>query len=154
MDLTAVVALIAVFGSFSFLVWVVTDGIRRRRQLQVAADFHGKLLEKMQSPRELSDFLESPGGARFIDSIAMERTHPAHRILRATQVGIVLGAAGIGCRLVGAQALVAREAAEGFVVLGILLMSVGVGYLISAGVSYGLSRTLGLFGADPAPEAR
>lgn len=31
MDLTSMVAIISVFGSFSFLVWVVTDTLRRRR---------------------------------------------------------------------------------------------------------------------------
>jgi hypothetical protein len=153
MDLTSMVAIISVFGSFSFLVWVVTDTLRRRRQLQVAADFHTKLLDKMQSSRELSEFLDSPGGARFIDSVAMERSHPAHRILRAVQVGIVLLAAGIGCRLVGGQAVLHPEAVEGFTVLGILLMSVGIGYLFSAGISYGLSRSFGLFD-EPSREAR
>lgn len=153
MDLTAIVAIVAVFGSFSFLAWVVTDAIRRRRQLQVAADFHSKLLDKMQSPRELSDFLDSPGGSRFIHSISMERSHPAHRVLRATQVGVVLVAAGIGCRLVAAQQVLHRDAVEGFTVLGILLLSIGIGYLFSAGLSYGLSRSFGLFN-DTSSEVR
>jgi len=153
MDLTSIVAIISVFGSFSFLAWVITDAIRRRRQLQVAADFHSKLLDKMQSPRELSEFLDSPGGSRFIDSVAMERSHPAHRILRAVQVGVVLLAAGIGCRLIGTQQLLHPEAIEGFTVLGIMLMSVGLGYLFSAGLSYGLSRSFGLFD-DSSREAR
>jgi hypothetical protein len=154
MDLTSVVALISVFGSLSFLVWVITDGVRRRRQLQVVSEFHNKLLERMHTPKELSEFLDSPGGAKFMDSIAMERTHPAHRIMRATQVGIVLGAAGIGCRLVGAQTLVDREASEGFLVLGIILLCVGLGYIVSAAVSYGLSRSLGLFEAETASSSR
>lgn len=154
MDLTSIVALISVFGSLSFLVWVITDGLRRRRQLQVVSEFHNKLLERMQTPKELSEFLDSAGGAKFMDSIAMERTHPAHRIIRATQVGVVLGAAGIGCRLIGAQNLIAPEASEGFMVLGIMLLSVGVGYLVSAAVSYGLSRSLGLFEAEAAGSPR
>lgn len=154
MDLTSIVALLSVFGSFSFLVWVVTDGIRRRRQLQVVSDFHNKLLERMQTPKELSEFLDSPGGSRFMDSIAMERSHPAHRIMRAAQVGVVLCAAGIGCRLIGAQTLIADKASEGFLVIGILLLSVGLGYLVSAGVSYGLSKSFGLFDTEAAGTAR
>lgn len=154
MDLTSVVAITSVFGTLSFLAWVITDGLRRRRQLQVVSEFHNKLVDKMQTSRELSDFLDSPGGSKFIDSIAMERSHPAHRIIRAAQVGVVVGAAGIGCRLIGAQNLIAPEAAEGFVVLGILLLSIGVGYLVSAAVSYGLSRSLGLFDAQAAGAAR
>lgn len=154
MDLVPVFGIIAVFGSLSFLVWVVIDGMRRRRQLQVVSEFHNKLLERMQTPRELSDFLDSPGGARFIDSIAMERSHPAHRIMRATQVGIVLIAAGIGCRLIGVQTLAMGEGAEGFAVLGIMLLSVGAGYLVSAAVSFVLSRSFGLFDAESHGAAR
>lgn len=154
MDLTAIVAISAVFGSGSFLVWVIVDGFRRRRQLQVVSEFHNKLLDRMQTPQELSSFLESPGGARFIDSIAMERTHPALRVLRATSVGIVLTAAGIGCRWVATRGFIVQDAAEGFAVIGILLISVGLGYLVSAAVSYVLSRSLGLLEQDTASALR
>ncbi len=48
--------------------------------------------------------------------------------------------------MVGWQStIVAREAAEGFVILGILLLSVGIGYLVSAAASFGLGRSLGVY---------
>jgi len=40
-----------------------------------------------------------------------------------------------------------REASEGFVVLGILLLSIGIGYLVSAGAAFGLGRSLGVYTA-------
>ena len=145
-DLAPVLAILSVFGSLSFLTWVIVDGLRRKQQLRVMADFHSKLLDRINSGKDLADFMDSPGGHKFIDSISTERTHPAQRILRAVQVGIVLCAAGIGCRVVGWQStIVAREAAEGFVVLGIMLLSVGIGYLVSAAASFGLGRTLGVY---------
>jgi hypothetical protein len=146
-DLTPVLAILTVFGSLSFLVWVVVDGLRRKQQLRVLSDFHNKLLDRINNGRELAEFMDSPGGARFVESISTERTHPAQRILRAVQIGIVLCAAGIGCRVIGVQSsIVAREAAEGFVVLGIMLLSVGIGYLVSAAASFGLGRALGVYG--------
>lgn len=153
MDLTAIVAILSVFGSVSFLVWVIVDGLRRKRQLQVVSEFHNKLIERMGNSRELSEFLETPGGTRFIESIAMERVHPGLRVLRAVQIGIVLCAAGIGCRVIGAQAALFRdtEALSGFIVLGILLLSVGIGYLVSAVASFVLSRSLGMYSSPAEP---
>lgn len=145
-DLTPVLGILSVFGCVSFMTWVVVDALRRKAQLRAMSDFHNKLLDRISNGKELADFMQSPGGTRFIESISTERTHPAQRVLRAVQVGIVLCAAGIGCRVVGWQTtIVAREAAEGFVVLGILLLSVGLGYLVSGAAAFGLGRSLGVY---------
>ena len=144
-DLTPVLIVATVFGAISFLAWVIVDGIRRKRELQVTSAFHDKLLDRMSNARELAEFMDSPGGSKFIDTISVERTHPGQRILRAVLVGIVLCSAGIGCRMVSwQQSLLDPEAVEGFMILGILLLSIGVGYLVSAVASFVLQRTLGL----------
>jgi hypothetical protein len=147
-DLTPVLGILSVFGSLSFLTWVIVDGLRRKAQLRVMSEFHNKLLDRINNGKELADFMDSPGGTKFIDSISTERTHPAQRVLRAVQIGVVLCAAGIGCRVVGWQTtIIEREAAEGFVVLGILLLSIGIGYLVSAAASFVLGRGLGVYTA-------
>jgi hypothetical protein len=146
-DLAPVLGILSVFGSLSFLTWVIVDGLRRKQQLRVMADFHSKLLDRISNGKELAEFMDSPGGVKFVDSISTERTHPAQRVLRAVQIGIVLCAAGMGCRVISWQAaLVERDATEGFAILGILLLSVGLGYLVSAGATFGLGRTLGVYG--------
>jgi hypothetical protein len=151
-DLAPVLGILSTFGSLSFLVWVVVDGLRRKQQLRVMADFHNKLLDRINNGKELSDFMDSPGGVKFIDSISTERTHPAQRILRAVQIGIVLCAAGMGCRVISFQSsLIERDATEGFAILGILLLSVGIGYLVSAAAAFGLGRALGVYGPASEP---
>ena len=76
-DITPVLAILTVFGSISFLVWVVVDGLRRKQQLRVMSEFHNKLLDRINNGKDLADFMDSPGGTKFIDSISTERTHPA-----------------------------------------------------------------------------
>lgn len=153
-DLTPVLAIFTVFGSLSFLTWVIVEGLRRKAQLRVMSEFHNKLLDRISNGKELADFMDSPGGTKFVESISTERTHPAERILRAVQIGIILCAAGIGCRVIGWQStLIERDAVEGFVILGILLLSVGIGYLVSAGAAFGLGRSLGVYSA-PGEAAR
>lgn len=154
-DLAPVLGILSVFGSLSFLTWVIVDGLRRKQQLRVLSDFHNKLLDRINNGKELAEFMDSPGGVRFVESISTERSHPAQRILRAVQIGIVLCAAGIGCRVIGWQSsILAREASEGFVVLGIMLLSIGIGYLVSAAASFGLGRALGVYNGTTAESAR
>ncbi|AMY12716.1 hypothetical protein LuPra_05998 [Luteitalea pratensis] len=153
-EMIPIIGILTVFGSVSFLTWVIVDALRRKAQLRVMSDFHNKLLDRINNGKELAEFMDSPGGTKFIDSISTERTHPAQRILRAVQVGIVLCAAGIGCRVVGWQStIIEREAAEGFVILGIMLLSIGIGYLVSAAASFGLGRSLGVY-STPGESAR
>lgn len=155
MDLTPVLIIGTIFGGTSLLAWVFVDALRRKRQLQVLGEFHGKLLDRVGNGRELAEFMDSPGGSKFLDSITVERTHPAHRVLRAVQVGIVLTAAGIGCRVASWQTgILASEGAEGFSILGILLISLGLGYLVSAAAAFVLSRSLGLYDAQGATPLR
>src|SRR6478735_10254592 len=132
-EIIPLVAILTVFGMVSFVTWVIVDALRRKQQLRVMSEFHNKLLDRINNGKELADFMDSPGGTKFVDSISTERVHPAQRVLRAVQIGIVLCAAGIGCRVVGWQStLLERDAAEGFVILGIMLLSIGIGYLVSA----------------------
>ena len=144
-DLVPVLIVGSVFGALSFFTWVIVDGLRRKQQLRVLADFHNKLLERISDGKELAEFMDSPGGLRLVDSISTERTHPAQRVLRAVQIGIVLCAAGIGCRVVGWQANLDPEGVQGFIILGILLLSVGIGYLVSAAAAFGLGQVLGVY---------
>jgi len=153
-EMIPVVAILTVFGMVSFVTWMIVDALRRKAQLRVMSEFHNKLLDRISNGKELADFMDSPGGTKFIESISTERVHPAHRILRAVQIGIVLCAAGIGCRVVGWQAtIIEREASEGFVILGIMLLSIGIGYLVSAAAAFGLGRSLGVYAA-PGESAR
>jgi hypothetical protein len=147
-EMIPVVAILTVFGMVSFVTWVIVDALRRKVQLRVMSEFHNKLLDRINNGKELAEFMDSPGGTKFIDSISTERVHPAQRILRAAQIGIVLCAAGIGCRVVGWQStLIEREAAEGFVILGIMLLSIGIGYLVAGAAAFVLGRSLGVYTA-------
>ncbi len=141
-------------GAFTMVGWVVhviVDGYRRRQRLNVFTDFHGKLMDRMGSAKELGDFLQSEGGQQFLETLTVEKDHPANRILRAVQTGLVLLCLGAG--LFGANSFAQWETDGGFMVVGMLFMTAGFGFLLSATASYVLSRRLGLFNASrPAVE--
>ena len=64
------------------------------------------------------------------------------RILWTVQAGVVLGTLGIGLEV--ASRRISYEAAQPLHVLGILGMALGLGLIISAIISFVISRRLGL----------
>jgi hypothetical protein len=137
------------FGMIAWIVFVVVDGNRRKERLRVFTDFHSKLIDRMGSSGEFAAFLQSDGGKRFLESLSVEKGHPANRIMAAVQTGLVLAALGIGFVLAGewgVNAIAIRNEWEvnGFRIAGIIFTSTGVGFLLSAAASYVLAKSLGV----------
>jgi hypothetical protein len=153
-----------VMGVSAFLgvfVWVVRSIIDHRRWLRlsrVQAEVHTKLLDRLTTNEDLLSYIQSPAGRRFLESapITMEQeprsmTAPVGRIIWSLQAGLVLAALGGGFWLV--QQNVSPEAAEGFFIIGVLAMSLGVGFIASAVLAYVASARLGLVPKPKSTEA-
>lgn len=144
-----------VMGISAFLgvfVWVVRTIIDHRRWLRlsrVQAEVHTKLLDRLTTNEDLLSYIQSPAGRRFLESapITMEQeprttTAPISRIIWSMQAGLVLAALGSGFWFV--QQKVSAEAAEGFFIIGVLALALGVGFTASAVMAYVVSTRLGL----------
>src|SRR5688572_25718655 len=124
-----------------FIFWVWINGRQKTRTIQAMSEFHNRLLEKIGSAKDFADFMQSDGGARFLDSMTLERTDPNQRILGSIQTGAVLLMLGLG--LLGC-AFLTEKGFEIWMFLGSISGSLGLGFLISSAVTYHLSRKLGL----------
>lgn len=147
----------AAFAGFTMalglLVWLtktLIDARRWNRVARVQTDVHMKLLDRFANNEELLTYIQSPAGARFLESApitldAPQRSvgAPLSRILWSLQGGIVILAAGLGLWLLGKRVSV-PDAAEPMQVLGILAIALGVGFVASAAISFVISRRLGL----------
>lgn len=145
------------FLSFAaFLAWIVRTVIDHRRWLRlskVQVDVHSKLLDRMSSHDDLLAYIQSPSGRRFLDSAPIEvdgQSRPTAaaltRVVWSVQAGVVLTAVGIGFWWLGRTVL--TDAAQGFAVISTLGLALGVGFIVSAGVSYLISTRHGLIGAE------
>lgn len=119
------------------------------RQTKVQIDVHTKILDRMQSNEDLLAYVQTPAGKTFLEfapnSPAPDTRVPSApfgRILWSVQAGVVLASLGIGFRY--AQGQVPEEIVPAFTVLGVIVMSLGLGAVISAIVAYLLSSRLGL----------
>ena len=129
-----------IFSTLGFIVWVLVTGWQRRQHIRVMTDFNNKLLDRMGSVKDFSDFLQTDGGAKFIDRVTAGGTRPEIRwtILRSLQTGLVLLALGVG--LIMLAWVLRSDFPYGenhvFSVTGTIALSLGIGFLLSAIAAY------------------
>lgn len=151
------------FSAFlGVLVWVIRSIIDHRRWLRLSrtqAEVHTKLLDRLTTNEDLLAYIQSPAGRRFLESapITMEQEPrvtgaPISRIIWSLQAGLVLAALGVGFWFVQSRNL-SPDAAEGFFIIGVMAMSLGVGFTASAVLAYVLSMRLGLLPRPKSGEA-
>jgi hypothetical protein len=146
---------------FGVLIWLVKTIIDHRRWSSVSktqADVHNKLLDRFTANEDLLAYIQTPAGKRFLESapIALDNgpravSAPVGRILWSVQVGLVLAAGGFGLQIVSGS--VEKNVAQPLLAMGILGISLGVGFVLSAVVSFILSRKLGLWESPAAPQS-
>lgn len=113
--------------------------------IQARQETTAKLIDGLLAREDLVSHLDTPAGRRIIDSLTQRpEPAPASRIIRSVQAGVVVTFLGLG--FVGLRLFVAVDASSrtGFSVVAVALTTIGAGLLVSAGVSYLLSRRLGL----------
>ncbi|MBZ5662459.1 MAG: hypothetical protein LAO08_18815 [Acidobacteriia bacterium] len=126
--LVGIMVPIALFAMIVAIAWL---GMRQRQaRLRIKAEFHKQLLDKFSSGKEFAEFLETKGSQRFLDELWSQRTDSKERFLR---FGIVLSMLGLA--LTGLSWM-----KKDLLILGVILLAVGAGYLISSLVSYRLAR--------------
>lgn len=137
-------------GLLTWLVRTFIDYRRWNRLSKVQTEVHSKILDRLTSPEDLRAYIESPAGARFLESSPIELDAaprrmgaPMSRILWSLQGGVVLFVMGIGFLVVSRHAT-DPEAITSISALGILGMALGAGFLLSAALAFFLTRRLGL----------
>lgn len=133
------------------VIWVLRYVLENRRwnkTFKVHEEVHSKLIEKFASGQELTAYMESEAGRRLLewtppafDTPSRGLSAAASRIVWSIQAGLILGLAGVGLLLIRDRM---PDAVEPLLVFGTLGLTIGAGFILSAFVSYGLSKQLGL----------
>lgn len=128
---------------------VFIDSRRWSRTFKLQSDVHGRLIDKFSTSQELAAYMQTEAGKRFLEAAPIP-LHSAEspripnavsRVLTPIQIGVVLVLLGIGFLLL-------RNAGTDYDapmhVLGILILMPGIGFIISAGITWFLARRMGL----------
>jgi len=147
-DLTGFIAGGMAIGMVVWLMRTFVDYKRWSRMARVQTEAHTKLLDRFTANEDLLRYIQSPAGAKFLESAPIPldsgpRTvgAPMGRILWSVQGGVVMIAGGIGLEIIATRA---TDSAQPLMALGALALSLGVGFVASAAISFVLSRRLGL----------
>jgi hypothetical protein len=153
------VAPLLAFACFlTTVVWLTKQFIENRRWgriFKLQSEVHGKLIDKFSSNRELAAYMGTEAGRRFLEAapipIDVERQqfvpNAVARVLTPLQIGIVLSLLGAGFFLLRHAS---PEMEIPMLVLGTVALMPGVGFILSAGVTWVLASRLGLMPENPA----
>jgi hypothetical protein len=134
-------------------VWLVRKAIEHRRWsrlTRIQTDVHNKLLDRFQSNEEVLRYIQTSAGRRFLEAAPIPLdaepraiSAPVSRVLWSLQAGVILGAAGLGLKAVSFS--VEKDVASALSALGVLAMAIGAGFIVSAALSYIVSRRMGIW---------
>ena len=116
------------FGLMGWVAYMAASMVRRKQK----NDMQKALLEKFSSAHDFAEFMQSPAGQKYVMGFADAVTSPRESILNSIRIGFVLMFAGVGC-LAGMAGWIAWR-------IGWVSFLGGIGFLVSAGVAYFLTR--------------
>jgi len=137
--------MISLFIAISFIVKSLIDGISRARVARAQSDLMSKMIERFGSSQELVAYLQSEAGRRFIETVPENRSRPHQRILNSMQGGAVLTVLGGG--IMAVQAFAHGNGRDVAMAAGLIVITLGVGLLVSALAAWYMSRSWGLLNA-------
>jgi len=153
--------MIMFLGFLGAVIWLTSVLLANRRWqkiLKLQTDVHTKLIDRFGTSEELIQYMESESGRRFLEAapipvnIEGDQKVPSvvGRVLMPLQIGSVMS-------LLGAGLLVARHSftygLQSILLLaGIVLLMPGLGFLLSAGITWLLAGRLGLMPQDAGRE--
>ena len=151
-----VIVPIAAFAAFACflgaLLWMIRVFLENRRWARIfklQSEVHGRLIDKFSSNQELALYMGTEAGKRFLQAAPIsaglepEQRVPnaVARVLTPLQIGIVLLLLGVGFLLLRHTR---PEMEIPMLIVGTIALMPGLGFIISAGITWVLADRLGL----------
>jgi hypothetical protein len=145
---------IAGMGALLWVIRILLENRRWTRVFRLQSEVHSKLIDRFASNQELLHYMETEPGKRFLEAapipLAFERDQRLPggltRILAPLQIGIVLTLFGLG--LLGLAHRL-PDIGRPLLLFGTVALMPGLGFIISAIVTWRISAQLGLMPQTP-----
>ena len=140
---------LCILSALLWLTHVLLENRRWNRIFKLQTDVHGKLIERFGTSQEVLTYMGTDAGKRFLEAtpiaVGFERRppvpSPVARVLTPLQIGVVMTLLGIG--LLSLRHSLA-DSGSALLVIGTVVLMPGLGFMISAGITWMLARHLGL----------
>ena len=141
--------MVTLLGTLLWLIRILLENRRWGRIFTMQTQVHGKLIDRFGNNEELLSYMNTESGKRFLEAAPIpvefeaDRRIPAtlSRVLVPLQIGVVLTLLGIGLLSLRHSL---PEVAVPLLVFGIVILMPGIGFIISAGITWLLAARLGL----------
>lgn len=143
------VAFAAFLGTMIWLIRILLENRRWGRIFRLQTEVHTKLIDRFGNNQELLTYMSTEAGKRFLEAapipVEFDRKQQfpgaVGKVLLPLQIGVVLTLLGMGVLLLRHSL---RDLAEPLLVLGVIILMPGLGFIISAAITWLLAGRLGL----------
>ena len=151
--LNNVVPFLVFLGILLALLWLTRQFLENRRWSRIfklQTDVHSRLIEKFGNNQEILTYMGTEAGKRFLEAAPIpvgfdsEQRVPnaLARVLTPLQIGVVLTLLGIG--LLAIRNLLGADMRSPMLLMGVVVLMPGIGFIISAGITWLIAAKLGL----------
>jgi hypothetical protein len=148
-ELIPILISLGFFAALVSIIRIIVDSRRWNRAFKQQSEIHGRLIEKLGTSQELVAYMETEAGKRFLmnspnaagPEFGQRMPNTVSRVLTSLSTGIVLALLGVGFLLLRNAG---TDTPEPMLITGTLLLMPGLGFILSAGVTWVLARRLGL----------
>lgn len=147
-DSVFLIPIFAIVFTFGFAAFAVFVGAKtKQKRWEALASVQNRMLDKFGSAQEFTEFLKTPEGRSYM-LVAADKSEGGQpdKIIGAVKWAAVLSMLGIGFLVLAASV------DDGFVVPGVLTLSLGLGFLASSLISIRLARSWGMLERSDAAE--
>ena len=145
---------LVVLGALVWLIRILLENRRWGRLFRMQSEVHTKLIDRFASSDELLQYMSTEPGKRFLEAapIPVDFEHDQRlpgalsRVLAPLQIGIVLTLLGLGLLALrhSLRDHSMGDLATPLLVSGVVLVMPGIGFILSAGITWMISVRLGL----------
>lgn len=140
---------VCILVALLWLTHVFLENRRWGRIFKLQTDVHSKLIERFGTSAEVLTYMGTEAGKRFLEAtpiaVGIERKQPVPspvaRVLTPLQIGIVMALLGLGLIMLRHSI---SEGATALLIFGTIILMPGLGFIISAGITWILAWRLGL----------
>jgi hypothetical protein len=149
----ALVPFLVFVGVVLALLWLTRQFLENRRWSRIfklQTEVHAKLIDKFGSNQELLTYMDTEAGKRFLEAAPIpvgfepEQRVPnaVAKVLTPLQIGVVLTLLGIG--MLAIRNNLGTDMVSPMLLMGTVVLMPGIGFMISAGITWVLAGKLGL----------
>lgn len=146
------IPIVCSLGCYVMITWIVVAIVNgKTARAKAHAEVQARMVDRFGTAPEFVEFLHTTEGRAFMGAVEKTQQRTAlDRVVGGFSKAVVMACLGLGFIILY---LVPDTRWEGFIITGLILFTLGIGFLLAALLSLKLSRNWGLVGTTQSDES-